>query len=184
MSQEEKASETANSLWERFKASLEEGIEKFIPHRIAGKKDSHPWITPESKKLIRKRNKLYITKRNYPSRQNINHYKESRRLVQKKFHKAYWDYVNEIVSPDKSDHGNKKFWSYIKHCKNDSVGVAPLLDNKTGVTPSDSRIKATLLNRQFQDAFSPKIPMKLKHLCLQNLRTNQSAETPHEFQRK
>ena len=102
LTQEEKASETANSLWERFKASLEEGIEKYIPHRIAGKKDSHPWITFELKKLIRKRNKLYITKRNYPSRQNINRYKESRRLVQKKFRKAYWDYVNEIVSPDKS----------------------------------------------------------------------------------
>ena len=68
LTQEDKASETANSLWERFKASLEEGIEKYIPHRIAGKKDSHPWITFELKKLIRKRNKLYITKQNYPSR--------------------------------------------------------------------------------------------------------------------
>ena len=78
----------------------------------------------------------------------------------------------------------KKFWSYIKHCKNDSVGVAPLLDNTTGVTHAESGIKATLLNRQFKDAFSPKLPMKLKHLCLQTLRTSQSAETPQEFQRK
>ena len=45
----------------------------------------------------------------------------------------------------------KKFWAYI-HCKTNKSGVAPLHEN--GILHSNPTDQATILNRQFQSAFS------------------------------
>ena len=55
---------TANSVvqckfWEIFKNKLNQLIKEHVPHKIAKVKDSLPWINTETKKLIRKRYRLY-----------------------------------------------------------------------------------------------------------------------------
>ena len=47
-----------NQLWEIFKNKLIQLI-KDVPHKIAKVKDSLPWINTETKKRIRKRDRLY-----------------------------------------------------------------------------------------------------------------------------
>ena len=49
----------ANQLWEIFKNKLNQLIKEHVPHKIAKVKDSLPWINTETKKLIRKRDRLY-----------------------------------------------------------------------------------------------------------------------------
>ena len=41
------------------KSMIKEGVEKYIPHKTAGTKNSLPWITPEIRKLLRKDEKIY-----------------------------------------------------------------------------------------------------------------------------
>ena len=48
-----------NQLWEIFKNKLNQLIKKHVPHKVAKAKDSLPWINTETKKLIRKRDRLY-----------------------------------------------------------------------------------------------------------------------------
>ena len=49
----------AKQLWEIFKNKLNQLIKDHVPHKVAKAKDSLPWINTKTKKLIRKRDKLY-----------------------------------------------------------------------------------------------------------------------------
>ena len=57
----------ATIMWEYIKNQLEELIKIHIPHKIARRKDSPPWITSDIKKLDRlyKRKKKSEDKKNH-----------------------------------------------------------------------------------------------------------------------
>ena len=48
-----------NSLWLRFHNKLTELIDLYIPKKISRKRCTSPWITPELRRLMRKRNRLF-----------------------------------------------------------------------------------------------------------------------------
>ena len=87
--------------------------------------------------------------------QHAQQYLELKHRVQKKFRRAYWNYVEGIVTlgEHESDHqSRKRFWIYVKHKKNGKTGVSSLRqDGKLYSHPVD---KAELLNKQFQSVFS------------------------------
>ena len=60
----------------------------------------------------------------------------------------FQQYVQQYVEDDTSNN----LWRLIKSRRSDSMGVAPL--KKNGLTYSDSRTKADLLNDQFCSAFT------------------------------
>jgi hypothetical protein len=47
-----------NAMWTHFQTKLEKSIDVNVPHKIARKKDGSPWITPDIKRLIRKRDNV------------------------------------------------------------------------------------------------------------------------------
>ena len=49
---------TTNNLRESFKTTLENGIQKYIPHRQSGSKDDPPWVSRELISMVRKRDRL------------------------------------------------------------------------------------------------------------------------------
>ena len=65
-------------------------------------------------------------------------YKTIKHNVQKKLRDAYWQYVEESITPtnDEDSMGaNKRLWGLFKHFKSDSTGVPPLsgqLNNQCG----------------------------------------------------
>jgi hypothetical protein len=133
-------SQMADSLWTAFKTALTQGIESFIPHCAVKKKDSLPWITPQIRKLLRWRKRFYLRQKQHPTPKLISKYKEVRCMLQMEMRRAYWDYTNDVVAePVSSDpwDRNKRFWTYVKHCKQDSIGISPLLD-KSGTLHTDS----------------------------------------------
>ena len=121
--------------------------------------DGLPWINQTLRKLIRRRDRLYNNKKQKKSGDNrdIQKYKDVKRNVQRDLRRAYWNYKDGIVSPkDNGNHysGLKRFWTYIKHKKTDSNGISPLRsDGLIHTNPTD---RATILNKQFQSAFSEK----------------------------
>jgi hypothetical protein len=42
--------------------------------------------------------------------------------IRNKLHKNYWDYLNNMLDPEK-DNNSKKFWKYIKSRKQDTMGI-------------------------------------------------------------
>ena len=72
-----------------------------------------------------------------------------------------YDYLGVTIDPKLSwkDHisrvcgkGNKPFWRYIKAKRQDTIGVAPLLQH--GTLHNDSQAKARILNEQFESVFT------------------------------
>ena len=86
-------------------------------------------------------------------------------------HSNYLDSLVGIIDdPDTSKNprpNTKKLFSYLKNCRQDNQGSAPLKEN--GQICTDNVKKANLLNSQFQSVFTPKSPLELKQLCHQKV---------------
>ena len=115
-------SETTDSLWNRFRSDLCAAVDKYIPHKI------------KIRRLLRTRKRLF-RKCKRASKDNREHMESKLRSLKHKIRResrtAYWNYVESIIlpaSPEEPFRDTKKLWSFIKHRKTDSVGVAPLKD--------------------------------------------------------
>ncbi|XP_019628840.1 PREDICTED: uncharacterized protein LOC109473420 [Branchiostoma belcheri] len=152
-------SSNINHLWNILKNGLLEGIKTYIPHRTTKRKDSHPWLNPNLRRKIKHRDKAYKAseKTGRPSLEAK--FLRLKREVQRELRKAYWEYVEEIITPESdenSDTCRKKFWKFIKHQRTDHSGIAPLKDKGRLIT--DSQQKAELLNAQFHSVFTRETP--------------------------
>ena len=110
---------------------LEEGIKRYVPSKVARKRNSQPWIKTELRRLINKRNRWFQKARKSGKEQDHKKYRELKAMVQKNMRRSYWRYVEELITPGTDGEGNtgnnKRFWIFIEHAKQDTTGVAPLL---------------------------------------------------------
>ena len=96
-------------------------------------------------------------------------------LVQHKLKTAHSEYLENLLGlsqttndkPDTSTNPSKcspkKLFSYIKNTRQDSCGIAPL--RKDGLLHTENKVKADILNQQFQSVFTQKSPLNLEQLC-------------------
>ena len=107
-----------------------------------------PWIDLTIKRLVKKRNKLYLCARKSKNPDVKIHYKRFRAHVQKVLKDAYWKYLsnlftfeNDSSDPDtpKLEKIKKKFWSFVKSLKLDAFGIASLREN--GILKTDTKEK-------------------------------------------
>ena len=121
---------------------------------------SNAWIDATIKRLMKRRQKLYLRARKSNDPDIKNHYKRFRAHVQKVVRDAYWRHVSNIFTfendpsdPDSNKSGKiKKFWSFVKSLKKDAFGITSLREN--GILKTDTKDKADICNRQFQSAFT------------------------------
>ena len=149
---------STQELWDYFKKELEDSIDENIPQKTARIKDGNPWITRDIKRPIRKRDRLYKKQKKSGDPKHKKKYKELKRLVQKEIRRAYWKYIEDIITPDPNDDKQpncmKRFWTFIKHKRSHGNEIPPLQNG--GLLHSDPVEKANILNNQFQSAFSEK----------------------------
>ena len=154
---------SVNELWLTFKKAIHDGTLKHIPHKTCKHKNNLPWITPSIKRLIRQRDRTNIKRKRARERNAVGasrlldqKMRELKRKIQRESRKQYREHVESIISPMEEDtndfSGMKRFWSFIKHSRRDSMGVGSL--KKDGTTISHPRDKANILNMQFQSVFT------------------------------
>ena len=93
-------------------------------------------------------------------------YKTIKHTVQKKLRSAYWQYVEDIISPKSDDNSlgaKKRFRGLFKHLKTEIKGVPPLKHQSNLI--SNAAGKAAVLNSYFQSVFTSHEPLDLKQLC-------------------
>ena len=110
--------------------------------------------------MYRKRDRCYKSKKKSATK-----YRKLKQETQRQLRKAYWQYIEGIVTPetdDRAGNGNfiKRFWTYMKHKRSDNNTIPPLKSD--GILHSDSRDKAHILNNQFMKAFSTKSEVSMK----------------------
>ena len=190
LKQSDLATTTVQSMWDKFAAGIEQGIDKFIPVRKAGTRDGFPWINQEIRRLIRKRDKFYKRWSRSGKPYNQSRFIEYKHLVRRVSDRAYEKYLGDILGPnnDQEDQNGgepskvktKKLYSLLKHSKQDSSGIAPL--KKDGQTLLSETAEANALNDQFHSVFSPKTPISLKSLAQKSLKDLQDSGVSPPFQ--
>ena len=120
-----------------------------VPTKITSSKYYHPWITTETKRLIRNKQTWFQKAKSKNDDKSWKKYKNYKKLVQKKCRESHQTYVQDLIT---SDHSNKKFWTYVKSQRKEQSGVSDLVnDNKLIQNPKE---KANLFNLQFSKVFS------------------------------
>ncbi len=163
---------TANQLWLMFKDTITEAIKKYVPFRTCKSKESLPYMTTEIAKLIRKRDRAFKQRkkgqRNFQQStagyQTVDQkVKELKKEIQKKLRTAYWDYIEDIITPMGTEEGTeyngmKKFWRFIKSGKKDFSGITSM-KGKDGITTEDPEKMANMLNDNFDSVFQNEEPL-------------------------
>ena len=109
---------SVNEMWIKFKNGFLEAVERFIPIKMTKTKYSLPWIDATIKRLIKRRQKLYLRARKLNDPDVKNRYKQFRAHVQKVERDAYWRHVSNMFTfgnnPSDTDTNKsgkiKKFW--------------------------------------------------------------------------
>ena len=138
-----------NKMWSCIKNNLQLILEDNVPFKNSSTKIFPPWITTQTKRLIRNKNLWYQRAKQRNDPESWKRYKDYKKLAQKFCRKSHDNYVEDLITSDKS---NKKFWSHVKSQRTENTGISDLNDNsKTISNPKD---KANLFNEQFSKVFS------------------------------
>ena len=111
-------------MWSCIKANLQLIINDNVPCKMTSSGSRLPWITAQTKRLIRNRNKWYKRAKKRDDPKSWRKYREVKQLTQKLCRKSHDSYVQDLISDDKS---NKKFWAYIKSQRTESTGISDLV---------------------------------------------------------
>merc|ERR1712008_659198 len=99
-----------NKMWSCIKDNIHHIIEDNVPTKMTGSKVYQPWITTETKRLIKNKNKWYIKAKQRNNDQAWRKYKDYKKKVQKISRKSHDAHVQNLITEDKS---TKKFWKYV-----------------------------------------------------------------------
>ena len=140
---------------EKLQNKLDSLLKQHVPFKKLSTKIKTPWITHDTKKLIKKRDKLYKTMKTYGSKQQRDKYKQIKHQEQKQLSQSYCKYIENLVTPNEEEstlNNMNKFWSCIKSKKPYYNSITSLKQEDKLIT--DTKQKASVLSQQFQLVFS------------------------------
>ena len=152
------------------KAAVDTLIRKYVPSKVLRGKKNLPWVTREIKRMMNKRDRLYqVQKRTSNENDRCQFKKAKYTYTLSKLKTAYNSYLDSVVGTSDDEENDirpesKTLFSYLKNCRQNSQGTAPL--SLDGQLHTDNVKKANKLNNQFQSVFTPKSPLKLQQLLL------------------
>ena len=140
------------SLWHDLRNKLLEVMDVYVPFKTKRNNFQQPWINHNLKQLRRKKQQSYNLARATNLSTHWLHYKHLKNVMQKECHKAFNEYMSDIIRESYENGKKKKLFSYIKSLRTDYCGVDTL--QKDGVLYSDNQDKANVLNHYFSTIFT------------------------------
>ena len=141
-------------------------------YKILEKRIDLLYITPTLRRLIHRRDRLHDKMwkqcRNISNHDRAaatkNKYKHLKAHVQSEIRHAYWSYIEQVFLPlEDKEKTSKSFWSFVRRNRTEKMGIASLKSPDTGEQVGDTVGKATILNKQFQQAFTSETPLSDDH---------------------
>ena len=128
---------------------IQESADKHIPAKTSR---SVPWITPEIRRKIRRRNKTHAKAKKTGSSKLRSKFETLRREKKVDVKKQHHLYVNNLVGDNKAN--PRDFYRYINGQKKDTQGI-PSLKRRNGNGVAESELEqADEFNGQFTDVFN------------------------------
>lgn len=138
---------SVNDLWEDLENKVKSVMEARIPTRTVRKRNLTPWIGRGIKRLLKKKQRAFNSYKKEANQDSLDRFHMLRKATQKQTRKSYRKYINSICMES-----SKKFWSFMKGLRCDSIGIPTLKSN--GILESDNLAKADILNHQFKSVFT------------------------------
>ena len=131
---------------------IQDLADKHIRSKTSKSVSSIPWITPEIRRKIHRRNKTHAKAIKTGSSKLRSKFETLRREIKADVRKQHDLYVNNLVGDVKAN--PRDFYRYINSQKKDTQGIPPLKrKNRKGVAQSDLE-KAEEFNGPFMDVFN------------------------------
>ena len=131
---------------------IHDSADKHIPSKTSRSVSSVPWITPEIRRKIRKKNDTHAKAKRMGSAKIRSKFDTLRREIKADIRKQHDLYVNKLVGDVKAN--PRDFYRYINSQKKDTQGIPPLKKRQgSGLAQSDFE-KASEFNGQFTDVFT------------------------------
>ena len=138
-------------MYDELQTVLETAIDRYVPSKVISKRNITPWISRKVKRMHRRKQRAYNQYRLHRSEAAYRKFQLLRQDTFRETRKSYRKHVSMICSDSP-----KKFWSYIKSLKVDTIGIPTL--KKSGILESDNKKKAEILNDQFSSVFTRENP--------------------------
>ena len=131
---------------------IQDSADKHIPSKTSRSVSSVPWITPEIRRKIRRKNITHAKAKKTGSAKIRSKFENLRREIKDDIRKQHDLYVNNLVGDVKAN--PRDFYRYINSQRKDTQGIPPLKKkNGSGIAQSDFE-KAEEFNGQFTDVFT------------------------------
>ena len=108
------------------------------------------------------------------------HYKELKKATQLKIRKAYWQYIEDLITPE-NGRDQKRFWSYIKSLRSDSTNITSIRER--GLLHSDPVRKANIINQHFHSVFTAETSTNIPSTEPSNIRMEEISITTNGVQK-
>ena len=138
---------SVNELYDEFQKAIEDAMDSHIPSKTVSKKNQTPWINKRIKRLHRRKQRAFNSYKKSGDPRRLDKFNKERKDAYKETKKSYKKYIASVCSDSP-----KRFWSFIKSLKVDSIGIPTLKRN--GKLESDNVCKAEILNDQFKSVFT------------------------------
>ena len=102
------------SNWQYIKYHLGQLTDQFIPIKVKSRKIHLPWLTPDVKHLINKKQRVYRKAKQFQNPHDWKHFKELQYQVRSCLRRQHWKYINNMITTHNTTSKNKLFWHYIK----------------------------------------------------------------------
>ena len=127
---------------------IQGSADKHIPSKTSCSVSLVPWITPEIRRKICKKNETHAKAKRTGSAKIRSKFETLRREIQADIRKQHDLYVNNLVGDVKAN--PRDFYRYINRQKKDTQGIPPLKKRQgSGLAQSDFE-KASEFNGQYQ----------------------------------
>jgi len=138
---------SVNELFSDFQGAIEKTMDTLIPSKTVSKRTQTPWINSRIKRLHKRKQRAFNSYKKTPDPANHDKFKKIRKTIQKETRNSYRRHIASVCSDSP-----KRFWSFIKSLKIDTMGIPTL--KKNGRLESENKCKAEILNEQFKSVFT------------------------------
>ena len=147
------SSRTIDDNWNDFKTTLMSSLNKHITRKTLSTRKDIPWMSPEIKRKIRKKQMLYNKQKKTGNAEDKRKFRELRSIVKRELDIAHNQYVLNLLDTrepaSEEDSGKatigKKFWNYIKSMKREHISIPSLKDVTTGEEVNMQKVKRNCL---------------------------------------
>ena len=124
------------TLWQKFKAAVDTPllVSIYLTNYLRGKTNLS-CVTQEIKRMMNRRDRFYQVQKRTGNETDRSHFKQAKYEVDCKLKTAYNNYLDSLVgTSDDEENGtrpdSKKLFSYLKNCRQNSQGTAPLSQDR------------------------------------------------------